>query len=431
MQTARICSDTIGESRYSRTALRLGRYCAVMLFLVLLFAEVQAQTGVWKKKVPLPSIRAGASACVVNGKIYVFGGCDGAPNFADMVCAEVYDPLTDSWVAKASMPTARGWLSTALVNDTIYAIGGGYPVSKSVVEAYDPGTNMWTRKKDLLAPRRGAQAGVVNGIIYNVGGNQTERTCEAYDPLTDTWIRKQERPESGGNLSVTVYNGLLYTFGGGMNSTSYANVYAYDPKTDGWSKKRDMPTPRYGLQTYLVNGKIYAIGGSQTQNTSLATVEGYDPATDTWETLPNMPENLVFPAGAVVDGKIYVIGGTPDWAGGGLYVWECVFIVGGVAHSSESPEDFVLEQNYPNPFNPATVIKYTIGGTRDQGSGARNVKLAVFDLLGHEVAVLVNEKKAPGSYEVRFDGTGLSSGVYMCRLTAGHDVEARTMLLLR
>jgi hypothetical protein len=192
-----------------------------------------------------------------------------------------------------------------------------------------------------------------------------------------------------------------------------------------------MPTPRFGLQTYLVAGYIYAIGGIQADNTSLATVERYDPVNDTWETLPNMPENLAFHAGAVVDGKIYVIGGTPDWGSGGLNVWEYDPTPTGVANSSESPKEFVLQQNYPNPFNPATMITYTIGGTRDQGSGARNVKLAVYDLLGREVAVLVNEKKAPGSYEVRFDGTGRSSGVYMYRLTAGQYVEARTMLLLR
>jgi len=71
-----------------------------------------------------------------------------------------------------------------------------------------------------------------------------------------------------------------------------------------------------------------------------------------------------------------------------------------------------LEQNYPNPFNPITTIQFSI-------PNPAFVTLKVYDLLGREVCVLVNEKKAPGSYEVTFDGTGLSSGVYFYRLQAG------------
>jgi len=84
---------------------------------------------------------------------------------------------------------------------------------------------------------------------------------------------------------------------------------------------------------------------------------------------------------------------------------------------NNSPASFVLSQNYPNPFNPTTVINYTIGGVRDQGSGVTDVRLGVYDLLGREVAVLVNEWKAAGSYEVVFDAADLASGVYLCRLS--------------
>jgi hypothetical protein len=100
------------------------------------------------------------------------------------------------------------------------------------------------------------------------------------------------------------------------------------------------------------------------------------------------------------------------------------------------PQRFSLDQNYPNPFNPSTRIKYTVGGAGEAGTGGlglgtRNVRLAVFDVLGREVAVLVNEKKAPGNYEVSFDASGLASGVYFYRLTAGPFVESKKMLLLR
>jgi hypothetical protein len=90
-----------------------------------------------------------------------------------------------------------------------------------------------------------------------------------------------------------------------------------------------------------------------------------------------------------------------------------------------------LEQNYPNPFNPTTTINYTVAGPSGQGLGNSDVRLVVYDLLGREVAVLVNERKAPGSYDVRFDATDLASGVYVYRLTAGNFVDSRKMILLK
>jgi beta-glucosidase len=88
------------------------------------------------------------------------------------------------------------------------------------------------------------------------------------------------------------------------------------------------------------------------------------------------------------------------------------------------PREYSLSEAFPNPFNPTTVIRYQL-------PVASEVKLSAYDLLGREVAVLVDEPKAPGSYEVRFDGTGLASGVYLCKLTAGRFVETRKLALIR
>ena len=86
--------------------------------------------------------------------------------------------------------------------------------------------------------------------------------------------------------------------------------------------------------------------------------------------------------------------------------------------------DFSLEQNYPNPFNPATTIKYQIAE-----SGL--VTLKVYNLLGQEVATLVNEEKTVGFYRIRFDGSNLASGVYFYRLQAGKFSDVRKLLLLK
>jgi hypothetical protein len=87
--------------------------------------------------------------------------------------------------------------------------------------------------------------------------------------------------------------------------------------------------------------------------------------------------------------------------------------------------DFTLQQNYPNPFNPTTIISYSL-------PAASFVTLTVYDVLGKEIRTLVNEKQSQGSYTVNFDATGLASGVYYYRLSAGDRVvETKKMVVMR
>jgi hypothetical protein len=87
------------------------------------------------------------------------------------------------------------------------------------------------------------------------------------------------------------------------------------------------------------------------------------------------------------------------------------------------PEDLNLEQNYPNPFNPTTTVKFSVP--------LGFVSLKVYDLLGREVATLVNDRLSSGTYTVQFDARHLASGVYTCRLRTGEAVRTRAMVLLR
>ena len=96
------------------------------------------------------------------------------------------------------------------------------------------------------------------------------------------------------------------------------------------------------------------------------------------------------------------------------------------------PMVFGLSQNYPNPFNPTTIIKYQVPAQDGfDGPVASDVWLAVYDMLGREVAVLVDEKKPAGKYEVEFDGTRLSTGMYLYRFTAGTFIDCRRMMLIK
>ena len=89
------------------------------------------------------------------------------------------------------------------------------------------------------------------------------------------------------------------------------------------------------------------------------------------------------------------------------------------------PSSFALYQNYPNPFNPATSIQYEL-------NSRQLVNLTVYNVLGKEVAALVNREQNPGTYSVTFDASGLSSGVYFYVLKAGSEfVQTRKMVLLK
>jgi hypothetical protein len=95
----------------------------------------------------------------------------------------------------------------------------------------------------------------------------------------------------------------------------------------------------------------------------------------------------------------------------------------GVAAAS-LPTEYMLEQNYPNPFNPQTMISFAL-------PKAAIVSLRVYDLMGREVAELVNEEKSAGQYTVRFDARDLPTGLYICRMTASEFSASHKMMLIR
>jgi hypothetical protein len=92
--------------------------------------------------------------------------------------------------------------------------------------------------------------------------------------------------------------------------------------------------------------------------------------------------------------------------------------------SNETPKEFALLQNYPNPFNPSTAIRYTL-------SEASQVRLSVYDMLGREVATLVNERQPVGAYQAVFNASQLASGTYFYKLQAGGFVQTKKMLLVK
>lgn len=108
----------------------------------------------------------------------------------------------------------------------------------------------------------------------------------------------------------------------------------------------------------------------------------------------------------------------------GQYVFKYAKTIGITQLSSSVPDNYSLNQNYPNPFNPATKIVYSI--IKNQF-----ISLKVFDFLGNNIITLVSQKQHPGTYEVKFDGSNLSSGIYFYKLESENFNETKKMILLK
>ena len=96
-----------------------------------------------------------------------------------------------------------------------------------------------------------------------------------------------------------------------------------------------------------------------------------------------------------------------------------------------TPEKYELSQNYPNPFNPVTNIQFQVPVCHSCGGRNPHIIIKVYDMLGREVITLVNEYKSPGKYIVSFDASGLSSGVYFYKMTAGEFTNVKRMVLIK
>jgi len=117
-------------------------------------------------------------------------------------------------------------------------------------------------------------------------------------------------------------------------------------------------------------------------------------------------------------------GTTSGHIGSTMWVDDLDGVVGIDDYISDNPTEYELYQNYPNPFNPSTTIKYQV-------PELSFVTLRVYDVLGSEIATLVDEEKPIGSYEVDFDAKTLPSGIYFYQLQSGSFVETKKMMLLK
>jgi hypothetical protein len=162
----------------------------------------------------------------------------------------------------------------------------------------------------------------------------------------------------------------------------------------------------------LANGRI--VIGSSDYGILVSSEKG-----DSWEAVNNVTTGRALHALAV-DSAGYIFAGTDS----GVFRISVPGVTGINRRNIGIPVGYALEQNYPNPFNPVTTISYQL-------PTQSHVTLKIFDVLGREVATLVNGVEEPGYKSVNFNANWLASGVYFCRLIAGSYIDTKKLLLLR
>ncbi len=236
-----------------------------------------------------------------------------------------------------------------------------------------------------------------------------------------------------GNIYVTGETG-----NSGFPLTYKMTTIKYSPDGDElWVTNYDSTNTITGYRAYDIaiddNANTYIIG--QTSGDDIVTIKYNSAGVFSWAISydgPSASQDIPVAVGVDPNGNVYATGNSFDAASGyDIVTIKYVQTPTSVESETVVPSAYNLSQNYPNPFNPSTKIRYAIPNVTLSGAEGSRVQLKIYDVLGNEVATLVNEEKSVGSYEVNFNASQLSSGVYFYKLNAGNFIETKKMILMK
>ena len=418
--------------------------------------------GTWTYLTPMPHALWGVNSFYIDSaggqyinKIFICGGAD--DNDSSKRYCYYYNLSTNQYESADTLPEGRRMGTILRFGDSLYLVGSygsNFNAPDGVLYIYNIDLDFWVTGAPMPAPAvTESSVFVWHDRIIVIGGSTSgygypTDLMRTYDPYSNTWIVSSQvfiRPTTS---SAGACNGDTILILGGFNGTIYND--AIEGISDPDSTLIDF-TP-WGIIENPYAGPVYRasvnqywgnmiFGPALSRNDSMDVIlnrlwtislndtlwHQFYPNPDTIADIPAIAINpnadsvyLYFFGG--INGQFNSINKAERFA------FANINPIGIKKTINNIPRSFKLYQNYPNPFNPATLIRFSVpaGNTLHQ-----NVRLVVYDILGREVAVLVNENKLPGEYNVRFDASGLSSGVYICRLQAGDYSESKKMILLK
>ena len=273
----------------------------------------------WATRTSDPNPPTSVAGGVIGGVIYLDGYDTLGPSLS------IYNPATDSWTTGAAPNINRALPSVGVINGQLYVVGGCISADcrigvTNALEIYDPVANSWSNGAPMTTGRFGAAAGVIGGKLYVTGGTtacwpcDNPNTTEIYDPVMNAWTTGASIPLSCDLMTGAVAGGLFYVIGGyerGVVNAVVGNVQVYDPVADSWSTRSAMPTARQAAAAGVINGEIYVVGGAGgAPIVALAANESYDPSSDMWTERASMPTARTGLVGGVVGSNLFAIDGS-------------------------------------------------------------------------------------------------------------------------
>jgi N-acetylneuraminic acid mutarotase len=415
----------------------------IILLLIIVYLNTQAQT--WQVIGEMPNPVYGGEAVVVNSLIYILGGFSYSLNTQVNLIQE-YNPFTGNWRIVDSLNFPRYGLTAGNYQDNIIVTGGVFSDVDSLME-FNNTIEMWNRvdrpfiydnEPGIL--RRFSTGLVKDNRLFVFGGTD----LDILEPLA-TYMYEY----SIDSLSVTFSSNFnfslgqipsqqlsanagddIYLFGGILgNIAPSRSIFKYNINDQSLAElPLHLLVPRAGGKAIgMEENRISIIGGYSGQNT-LSSVEIYEIRAEGDTIISGPALNFARSEFMAVyfENSIFVFGGQ-DANGQPVTQIEWIdFTMPTEAYEKTYTNNFELKNNYPNPFNPSTNFEFQI-------AERELVVLKVFDVIGNEIATLVNEEKPPGTYQTIFDSSkyNLSSGIYFYKLTAGNFVQTRKMTLLK
>jgi len=397
----------------------------------------------------------GASSLAIDreGNVYVTGYSN-AEYYSDYATIKYNSVGIQQWVARYNGPGNDYDDANSIKVDTlgnVYVTGNSAGIGSlkdyATIKYNSSGIQQWVARHNGTGYSSDYASSIAiddSGNVYVTGyednGQYTGYATLKYNSAgAEKWVSRYDGPGNSYDYANSIAvdgSGNVFVTGrsdGSGTEGDYATIKYNSSGAEQWVNRYNGTGSSADNAVALVldhSGNIYITGYSTETGTSVdyATIKYNTDGTLQWVTKYNGTGNSVDAAFSIaVDGleNVYVTGVSTGVETGADFATIKYSQSTGINQLSYViPEKFSLSQNYPNPFNPVTNLEF---GISDLGF----VSLKVYDMLGKELVTLVNEKLSPGKYKVEFDGSGLPSGVYFYRLTAGEFTETKRMMLVK
>lgn len=388
-----------------------------------------------------------------SGNIYVSGSSAGAGSGADVATIKYNSEGVQQWVSRYNGPAGNSDGASSIKLDAagnVYiagsSIGSGSDFDYVTIKYNSDGVQQWASRYN--GPGNASDNALslavdISGNVYITGysfgtvSNNDYATIKYNSSGAEQWVQRYNGPgnhadvanslaiDAAGNVFVTGSSAGIGT------NIDFATVKYNASGSEQWVSRYNGPGNNEDAANSIAldpMGNIYITGYSIGSGTGsdYATVKYNSSGVQQWVQRYDGPSggadgaNTILPDAA---GNVYITGSSPG-TNSDFATIKYSQSIGIQNISGEVPDKFILSQNYPNPFNPVTNIIFSV-------PKAGFVKLIVFDILGNEIEVIVNQELSLGTYRADWNAANYSGGVYFYRLEAEGFVQTRKMILIK